>query len=303
MAKVLFFVCFVCLSVEFAVCQEKKKLPSPNSVFWWSFFVPGGGYFAQGEPGRGLGYFLGTAGFLSWGIALDQKKAGEEINAPLLYAQQLHGTQIYLAYRQAVSKTSEELEKRNKKMLLDQSSFSSLALSPFRTENLKNPWVIGFGLFGAGINYVIARFAATEKDFSDIASVQILGEQFGRTRGFGIHSAYWIPLSLGAALSEEAIFRGMIQTEWEERWGKKKGLLSTSALFGFAHFTGKKESLGNVFFAMAAGLFLGWRFQERNYQLSELIAEHFWFDAIAGTTLYFADPENNPLGAKVEFIF
>ena len=82
-----------------------------------------------------------------------------------------------------------------------------------------------------------------------------------------------------------------------------RGLLAASALFGAAHFDGQKESLENVLFAMAAGLFLGSRFQRRGYHLSEPIAEHFWFDALAGITLYLADPENNPLGAKVEFGF
>ena len=42
---------------------------------------------------------------------------------------------------------------------------------------------------------------------------------------------------------------------------------------------------------------------KRAQELSEVIAAHFWFDAIAGVTLYFTDPENNALGAKVEFGF
>ena len=50
-----------------------------------------------------------------------------------------------------------------------------------------------------------------------------------------------------------------------------------------------------------ASLVCGWRFQRRDYRLSESVASHFWFDALAGLTVFLADPRNNPLGAKVEF--
>lgn len=289
--------------VSNSFCGEIKTKKSLNAAFWWGLFVPGGGYFYLGETAKGLSYFSSTAGLLGWGIGINHKKADGEINTPLIYAQQLHVAQIYLSYREAHFRFLTEEEKRGKKILLERSSLSQLASAPFKTENLKNPWVIGFALLGAGLNYASARIDGAKKDFSDISHVQILGERFSRAPGFGVYSAYWIPISLGAGVSEEALFRGMVQTEWEERWGKRKGLLAASALFGAAHFDGKRESIGNVLFAAVAGLFLGWRFQEKNYQLGEPIAEHFWFDAIAGTTLYFADPDNNPLGAKVEFAF
>lgn len=37
--------------------------------------------------------------------------------------------------------------------------------------------------------------------------------------------------------------------------------------------------------------------------LSEVIAAHAWFDIAAGVASYLADPEDNPLGAKVSFLF
>lgn len=299
--KATFLITFSFFFCNPIYCGEISSHKSPHAAFWWSLFVPGGGYFYLGETAKGAGYFAGTAGLASWGIAVNNKKAGGEVNAPLLYTQQLHAIQIYDSYRTAIMRTTKNDTK--KKILLEQSSISQLTLSPFKSKNLKSPWVIGFALLGAGLNYSIARIDHVQKDISDLHHIQILGNQFNRGTGFAVHTAYWLPASMGAALSEETVFRGMIQTEWEELWGKDRGLLATSALFGIAHYTGQGESLGNILFATAAGVFLGWRFQKNNYRLSESIAEHFWFDAIAGATLYLADPENNPLGAKVEFAF
>jgi len=299
--KLRIIILFLALfAVDFSYAAEAKEKKSTFAAFWWSFFVPGGGHFYLGETGKALGYFAGTASLVGWGIAVNDRKAGGELNTPLLYAQQLHSMQIYTSYREATKRLDGNPDK---KILKDLSSLSDLALSPFRRENLKNPWVIGFALLGAGVNYAIVRLDEKNRDYSDIRSVQILGSRFNRETGLAAYSAYWIPVSLGAGVSEETIFRGMIQTEWEDRWGKKRGLLASSALFGAAHYNGSGESVPNMLFAGAAGLFLGWRFQERDYKLSESIAEHFWFNLFAGVTLYLAAPEDNPLGAKVEWSF
>lgn len=285
---------------NFLFAQGRKSV---NAAFWWSLFVPGGGYFYLGDYAIGAGFFAGTAGFLGWGIAEDSRKSGGELNAPLYYAQQLHVAQIYLTQREAMARFLSEGEKAEKKILLDQSSFFQLTASPFRKKNLNNPWVIGFGLLGVGLNYAEARWNKSQRDFADLRRIQILGNTYNRGTGLGIYSAHWIPISLGAGVSEEALFRGMIQTDAEERWGKTPGLLASSALFGLAHYDGTGESISNMIFAAFAGIFFGWRFQKNDYHLSESIAEHFWFDALAGLTNYFADPEHNALGAKVEFAY
>jgi membrane protease YdiL (CAAX protease family) len=234
---------------------------------------------------------------------VEGRRVSGELNTPLLYAQQVHVTQIYTAYRRAIKLEFPEKTRYHNKILQEHSGLSALLQAPFKRENLTNPWVVSFALLGAGLNYAGIRFAKTERDFWNMRQVQILGDRFNREVGFGIYSAYWLPVSLGAAVSEESLFRGMVQSEWEDRWGKRKGWMFASALFGLAHYDGTGQSLGNMLFAAMAGLFLGWRFQQRDYHLSEPIAEHFWFNALAGVTLYLADPENNPLGAKVEFAF
>ena len=298
MARKAFLAAFFLIFPQRAFAEAK----SPDSTFWWALFVPGGGYFYQGETAKGMSYLAATGGMIGWGIAKDKKKEGGEINPPFVYAQQIHLTQIYLSYRESLRKIP-LVQTGHYKILKDNSGVSDLALSPVKKENLKSPWVIGFALLGAGINYAQARLEKPQGDYSNISRIKILGDSFNRETGLAAYSGYWIPLSLGAGVSEEALFRGMIQTGWEERWGKTGGLLAASALFGVAHYDGSGPALGNAIFAAAAGTFLGWRFQENHYRLSQSIAAHFWFDALAGLAVYFADPDSNALGAKVEFSF
>jgi len=58
-----------------------------------------------------------------------------------------------------------------------------------------------------------------------------------------------------------------------------------------------------VGFAALAGTIFGWHYQKRGYRLGEPVAMHVWFDIAAGLTLFFANPEDNPLGAKVNYNF
>ncbi len=237
-----------------------------------------------------------------WGLAVDHKKDGGELNTPFVYAQQIHGIQIYLSNREFIRKkyrlTGDDL-----KILKDRSTVSDLSLSPFKKDNLSSPWVLGFAALGAGINYLGARLEKNNRDYWDIRETRILGDTFSRQPSLGVYSAYWIPISLGAATSEESIFRGLIQSGWEDAWGKRKGLIAASALFGAAHYNGSGPSATNAAFAALAGMYLGWRYQSNDYKLSQSIAAHFWFDVFAGLSIYLADPENNPLGAKVQFGF
>ena len=176
-------------------------------------------------------------------------------------------------------------------------------MAPFKGENLSSPWALGFAALGVGLNYLGARLDKADRDFWDVREARIQGDAFRPRTALGVYGAFWVPISLGAAVSEESIFRGMIQTGWEDRWGKTRGLVATSALFGIAHYDGSGPAAGNAAFAVLAGMYLGWRVQAKDYRLSQAVAAHFWFDVAAGLTLFLADPDSNPLGAKVEFNF
>ena len=190
---------------------------------------------------------------VGWGLAVDQKKSAGEINAPFIYAEQIHATQLYLSYREAIRKSAGP-RAENIKILKDRSTASDLAMAPFKGENLSSPWALGFAALGVGLNYLGARLDKADRDFWDVREARIQGDAFRPRTALGVYGAFWVPISLGAAVSEESIFRGMIQTGWEDRWGKTRGLVATSALFGIAHYDGSGPAAGDAALAVLAGM-------------------------------------------------
>lgn len=76
-----------------------------------------------------------------------------------------------------------------------------------------------------------------------------VGPSLGILSGIGI--------GLGAALSEEAFFRGILFRVLNERWGSLTALLVVSLIFGFIHLTNEGATLwGAVAIILSAGLLL-----------------------------------------------
>ena len=263
---------------------------------WWLWLLPGGGQFALGQVAEGTAYALGTAGLAGWGIAAEMKRGEGEVNAPLVYAQQLYVVSFYSAYRD-VSIMAGRITR------LDPSPTSSLAVAPFAPRYLLDLRVAAFAVLGCGVNWALAAASRGRRTFHDLARVSYLGSSWDRERGALAYAAYWIPLSYGAGESEEMLFRGILQADWEEEWGETAGWIAASTVFGLAHLTEplEGESWAGAGFAALAGLYLGWLWQDSGYRLGGPIAAHFWFDVFAGVTVFLADPANNPLGAKVTF--
>ena len=294
-AKLFLSLCLAAVAVPVSASNYERELP------WWQFFLPGGGQFYLGETAKGVAYAGGVLGLSGWAVAASYKHEPGAINAPLVYAQQLYVISLYDTYRALQLKYG--ADKYNKRF--DRSSVSELVSAPFRKEQLLNPWVIGCAVAGAGLNYALVRGASGRRSFADMRGMRYLGGSYNRDTGAAVYSAYWVPLSLGAGVSEEMLFRGMLQAGFEDRWGSGRGLVGASLLFGAAHMSdpNNPDVWANVAFASVAGMFFGWRYQKNDYRLSEVIASHFWFDVMAGAALFLTNPKENPLGAKMDFAF
>jgi membrane protease YdiL (CAAX protease family) len=269
--------------------------PGPPSR--WLLAIPGGGQFALGQRGAGWSWLAGTAALGGWAAVAEARRGPGELNAPLVYAQQAWVLSIYAAHRD-LSLRLGETER------LDPAKLRTLALAPVRPSVVLSPWVLGFAATGVAVNWAFLRRSGGETGPARVRTVSYLGDTFGRRGGAAALAGYWIPLSWGAGESEELLFRGMLQSDVEGRWGTTAGWLAASAAFGAAHlpFHGPlRDRLASVGFATIAGAWLGWRYQRGNYRLSEVIAAHVWFDLAAGLTIWLLDPAENPLGAKISF--
>jgi membrane protease YdiL (CAAX protease family) len=270
--------------------------PAVKAASAWLWFLPGGGQFYLGQNSAGVAYLAGTCALSGWGAWAETRRKPGEMNAPLVYAQQLYVASVYSAHRD-VQFILDDRERT------DPAKMRTLACSPFARKYLLDPWVLGFAAAGYAVNR--AMIGNGKPGFSRMRTVSYLGSGYNRDQGAAAYSLYWIPLSYGAGEAEEMLFRGMLQSSWEGSLGSAGGLMAASAVFGLAHVTRVRsaqtwESAG---MAAVAGLYLGWRYQCTGYRLGEPIAAHFWFDVAAGATAFLLDPADNPLGAKVGFSF
>lgn len=269
--------------------------------------LPGGGHFAMGETGTGIAYAASTAVFLLGGAALQDRneelgRDEDEVNTPSIVGEKIWEMSLFTTWRSSLQRRY-GMDARS--LGIDDTSATDLWLARFKWDNFSDPFVLA--ALGAGI--AGALIGTTDIDgrgrFDDVDEVGILGQTVNRDRGSALYTLAAGGISLGAGVAEEAIFRGILQTEFERAWGPSRGLWAASAIFGAAHLVGVDGDFQPeaVAFTTLGGAYFGWMYQRNGHRLSRPIAAHFWYDFALFMTAYFRDPDDTPLGIKVGFEF
>lgn len=284
-----------------------RKRPGTAAAY---SLLPGGGHFYLRQPGAGAAYLVGTVGLLataatliSGDIALDgtATSAKQPVGIVLgIAAQNLWFYSIFDAYRDArVLRDDVGYE-----FPITRESLDELVLAPFDPRVLKSPWVwggvpIALGL-GLGFSYLVDKEAFDNaKSIGDVGKVNVLGHRFNRGTGFLAGSAYFAALFAPVGVGEEALFRGVVQTEMEERLGTTWGLVVSSAIFGAVHTFNflqddPKTALVAVPLIAVVGSSLGLAYQHTGHQLKTSVAMHFWYDTLLSMAAFALDPEHQP---------
>lgn len=272
--------------------------------------LPGGGHFYLRQPGAGAGYLVGVVGLLAGAatliggnIALDGTADSAEVPVGLVLgiaAQNLWFYSIFDAYRDARVLRNDA----GYKFAITRESLGDLTLASFDPLVLKSPWVwgavpvmVGVGL---GFSYLVDKEAFDNaRTIGDVDKVNVLGRRFGRGTGFLAGSAYFMSMFAPVGVGEEALFRGVIQTEMEERLGTTWGLIASSAIFGAVHTfnflqNDPKTALVAVPLISVVGSTLGIAYQRTGYKLSTSVAMHFWYDTLLSMAAFALDPEHQP---------
>ena len=110
----------------------------------------------------------------------------------------------------------------------------------------------------------------------------MFGHRSSRAAAFAAGEGYYAALFDTVGVGEEALFRGVFQTELEERLGPTGGLVAASALFGAVHFLNylddPKQGLIAVPAIAVLGSGMGLAYQHTGYTLETSVAMHFWYD-------------------------
>ena len=142
--------------------------------------------------------------------------------------------------------------------------YFDLASSPFRPQYLTDPHVFVPLL-------ILLASAAADSGSGGRTTLVPPGMKSGQG------DLYTGVISFNAGVSEEAFFRGVLNTSFSRRWGPTGGGALSGVLFGLAHYDGTAGSVG---FPTLAGFYFAYIHFLNGYDIRPGIALHFWWDVI-----------------------
>lgn len=282
--------------------HELKAKRAPSTAALMSYFLPGSGFIYLGRWLDAAFFLSAEYALLDYSLKYETATNGEEYNVPYKTLDTLRCIEVFSTYRMARIK----YDNAGYSIPYEKKTVPQLILAPFSPKIFLKPSVFVPALFAAALSVSdVENMVPKPKDFSAVKDVSIAGRTYSPNDGLMMYEFLWGATSLDAGLGEELLFRGFIQSELSNRMGPAAGLLSASFLFGMLHMLnpGQSENTAYAGFATTAGIYFGYLFMKDDYQLSQPIAAHFWWNFTVGTIAFLKDPVNNPLGAKITFTF
>lgn len=155
------------------------------------------------------------------------------------------------------------------KHILPRNDFKQLAAAPFQWSVLRKFEVWGGCVGALAIGGTVVYFAFSSKPVAIV------------------DTTYVLPCSaLPIAISEESVFRGLLQTVLSEKLPPWGAITLSSLAFGAAHIPNAKlldPSLQKRYYTVSLplitslGAYLGW-LTYKNHSLKESVALHTWYD-------------------------
>ena len=263
--------------------------------------LPGGTHFYSGEHGKGIAFLAAELSLFTVGV-LTKPDTNSELNVPLILAGQVYAIDKCEYTRHRLARYLDS-DGNRKEITCDTSPLGKLMTAPFRRETALTRFVLSWAALGI-IDGIVA-YPCRASSYRDIRGVQAFNGSWGRGGGAVVYESSAVALSWGAAVSEEMFFRGLLLPTLDHRYGRRKGLIGSSLVFGLMHLMNTDIDRPAYFIgqATAAGFAFGYNVQRNDYRIGEAIAAHFWYNIVSMTTTWLMNPEENPLGIEVKVGF
>lgn len=280
--------------------------PSPAVAALLATFIPGGGQLYLDDEVSALAT-AGTEAALAAAIVA-APAAGDEASdyfltprfLGLLTLQQVHVYSIYAAYRDARLARGDGPPAA----ALAENGVGALLAAPFTPEVVADPEVA----LPVGTLIAVAAAASLLDDGAILPDppIEILGTPLSRGWALAAQTSVHGSLSLGAAVSEEALFRGMIQDGLMESWRPSGAIGAQAALFGLAHAPNaymrpgsarvrNRQATLQVAVTTLLGAWMGYMTWADRGDLRRSVAFHFWYNMVVMTAGFLSDPHSWPL--------
>ncbi len=266
--------------------------------------LPGGTHFYYGDFRKGTAFITSELSLLSAGILLHKRLEDDdknELNIPLILAGQIYTVDKCDYYRNRLAIFFREHAHEKHYIQCDTTSLYKLTTAPFSREVFLSKFVITWAILG--ILDGIVSYPENSRGYRDITRVNMFDHYMSRKNGTAAYISSAGAVSLGAAVSEEMLFRGILLPILDYKFGQRTGLITSSLGFGLLHLFNPDIDRPLYFIsqATAAGFAFGYHVQRNSYSIKKVIAAHFWYNIISMTTTWITNPEENPLGISVFF--
>jgi membrane protease YdiL (CAAX protease family) len=190
-------------------------------------------------------------------------------------------------------------------------TMSDLVAAPFNVQVLKRP-AVWAGLIGAlAVGLGVSLALSDDVDTSEVGDdPNLFGETVDASYGYPLGGLAAGGLFLHVAPAEEALFRGVVQSNLARSMGETQGWVVASLLFGLAHVPNiyalpeedrKDYLLYGIPTITAAGFYLGWVYRSSGYTLAPSTAVHFWYDFLLTATEFVLDPQHSIFAPSMMF--
>lgn len=292
------------------------RAPRPGVAGGLALLFPGLGHWYAGEPGRGA-IFLGAEALELGAAATVVATSGwdpdnpadtrfQRALLPLAWLQNTHLLGVYDAWRLA----REQAPPGRYRTPTPTPDTPRLLLAPVDFRHLRRPAVaIPLAVVwaaGIGASYSAYKEGEGEATYYELPVVPVFSRDVQRSAGLATALGYYGTTFYAVGIGEEALFRGVLQTSFEERLGPTWGWITASLFFGALHaFNGETPEQSAVAVAVTTTLggYLGWMYQRDGHDLSAAAFTHTWYDVGIGLTLFLLDPENQPFSAGISIPF
>jgi membrane protease YdiL (CAAX protease family) len=283
----------------------------PRTAAGLSLLCPGCGQVYLREPGEGAAMLAVTAGLVASGVLLLRDAGTVSLDgasttkaAPIGLdlaeaGQNAWFYSIFDAYRDARVLRGDV----GYSFAITRERLPELVTAPFNPRVLKSPWVwagVPLALLaGIGVSAIASSGDLSDNpSIFDVKQINFLGHNYHRSAGFALGEGYFASLFGPVGVGEESLFRGLIQTEMEERFGTGWGIVTASAIFGTVHLVNfgqdPKQALIAVPTIAVIGGTLGLAYAHTGHKLETGVAMHFWYDFLLSTVGFAVDPTHQP---------
>jgi len=282
-------------------------IQKPQLLPYWTLYVPGASYFYQGKIIQGSIFSTLEIGGVYLGIKYD-KNLNNNSSTPYYNYPLFIGLQAFQTEKLSNFKNQLELIKfYSPDFKYDDLSEKDLYLAPFKIKNIITPTMGGMLLLAAAF-LGIEKYNETKR-FSDVDKMYFINRYIDKNQGLAVFGATSLAMSWSAGVGEEYIFRNWAMPLLDYKYGQRKGLIISSAIFGGVHFSNLlfadkpdyKSAFIQVGEATIVGYFLGRDVQRRGYKIGPAVAAHMWYDFTLMLGSFLINPKNNFLGVDLKF--